>query len=435
MQRFFCYHAIDSHKGIYYDFDWEEHRREALRSGNFWDSGRQWDISASNLPETPQKHDTVTSMYFHSGRQKLQAVQEEEEEEPDPEKSEGEVKNLDSPTKRKRKRKRAMQEDTPVKRARSSASQAADERNGEVMEVSQRSPNPVEVPGAHIPQTPSRRGRRRATTISSSSRRKANLNEVDGSELSQHVNHGARVLEHEGLAEHNDPNVTNPHAALRRGRTKTDVKLSTGLVEVTSDDGAEDPDYKAQSPTEDTTDVDEDDDYTKAIPKTPSKRNRTSTTTTPRKKRTATAAPTPHSKAALRARASRKRALAIRPPPPGGTQNLKLQLASISEDPWLRAMHVLHVAAQPDSYALPCREEEYAKVLRAVEELLEEGSGGCICEHSRAIFEDIRLTSGADISGVPGTGKTATVHAVVRELKRMAEQNVCTAFERRKIVC
>ena len=30
----------------------------------------------------------------------------------------------------------------------------------------------------------------------------------------------------------------------------------------------------------------------------------------------------------------------------------------------------------------------------------------------------------ADISGVPGAGKTATVHAVVRELKRMAEQNV-----------
>jgi origin recognition complex subunit 1 len=30
-----------------------------------------------------------------------------------------------------------------------------------------------------------------------------------------------------------------------------------------------------------------------------------------------------------------------------------------------------------------------------------------------------------DISGVPGTGKTATVHAVVRELKRMAERGVC----------
>lgn len=30
----------------------------------------------------------------------------------------------------------------------------------------------------------------------------------------------------------------------------------------------------------------------------------------------------------------------------------------------------------------------------------------------------------SDISGVPGTGKTATVHAVVRELKRMAENGV-----------
>jgi origin recognition complex subunit 1 len=29
-----------------------------------------------------------------------------------------------------------------------------------------------------------------------------------------------------------------------------------------------------------------------------------------------------------------------------------------------------------------------------------------------------------DISGVPGTGKTATVHAIVRELKRMAEESV-----------
>jgi Cdc6-like AAA superfamily ATPase len=41
-----------------------------------------------------------------------------------------------------------------------------------------------------------------------------------------------------------------------------------------------------------------------------------------------------------------------------------------------------------------------------------------LCQRS-----DYNLTP-ADISGVPGTGKTATVHAVVRELKRMAEQNV-----------
>lgn len=33
---------------------------------------------------------------------------------------------------------------------------------------------------------------------------------------------------------------------------------------------------------------------------------------------------------------------------------------------------------------------------------------------------------GVDIAGVPGTGKTATVHAVVKELKRKAEDGVST---------
>ncbi len=39
----------------------------------------------------------------------------------------------------------------------------------------------------------------------------------------------------------------------------------------------------------------------------------------------------------------------------------------------------------------------------------------------------LSYVSCADISGVPGTGKTATVHAMVRELKRMAERNVSTS--------
>ena len=103
---------------------------------------------------------------------------------------------------------------------------------------------------------------------------------------------------------------------------------------------------------------------------------------TPRRIRTAKellAQPTPHSKAALRKR--KRTALAVRPPPPtdtGVSLELEAQLGpTASKDPWLRAMHVLHVAARPE--ALPCREEEYGRILRAVEELLEEGSGGCIC--------------------------------------------------------
>ena len=52
-------------------------------------------------------------------------------------------------------------------------------------------------------------------------------------------------------------------------------------------------------------------------------------------------------------------------------------MAHLPKDPWLRAMNALHVGSRPDF--LPCREEEFNKVLRCVSELLEEGSGGCVC--------------------------------------------------------
>uniref|UniRef100_A0A6A7FZV5 Origin recognition complex subunit 1 n=1 Tax=Hirondellea gigas TaxID=1518452 RepID=A0A6A7FZV5_9CRUS len=58
----------------------------------------------------------------------------------------------------------------------------------------------------------------------------------------------------------------------------------------------------------------------------------------------------------------------------------------------------LHVCAVPDS--LPCREEECAQLYDFVESKLLDGAGGCMY-----------------ISGVPGTGKTATVREVVRMLK------------------
>ncbi|KAI0749213.1 P-loop containing nucleoside triphosphate hydrolase protein [Daedaleopsis nitida] len=182
-------------------------------------------------------------------------------------------------------------------------------------------------------------------------------------------------------------------------------EFRAGSAHEDEDDG-EEPDSEEESEVESVV----------SEPKTPSRKRKRGVPSTPKTPRTprrpradkgSLAQPTPHSKAALRRR--KKTALAVRPPPPAeGT--LELALArGLEGDSWLRAMHVLHVAARPG--ALPCREQEYGRVLRAVEELLEEGSGGCIY-----------------ISGVPGTGKTATVHAVVRELKRMAENNEANPF-------
>lgn len=120
-------------------------------------------------------------------------------------------------------------------------------------------------------------------------------------------------------------------------------------------------------------------------PHTPSrKRKRIQTTITPRKgKRSKNVVqPTPHSKAALARRKKatssprKRKTFAIRLP----EQSLRFQanMAHIPKDPWLRSMHALHVGSRPDS--LPCREAEYERVLRCVGELLEEGSGGCICK-------------------------------------------------------
>ena len=67
-------------------------------------------------------------------------------------------------------------------------------------------------------------------------------------------------------------------------------------------------------------------------------------------------------------------------------------------DPITEAQRRLHVSAVPSS--LPCREEEFAEIFGYVEAKLREGTGGCCY-----------------ISGVPGTGKTATVMEVIRYLR------------------
>ncbi|KAG2038961.1 P-loop containing nucleoside triphosphate hydrolase protein [Suillus americanus] len=208
-----------------------------------------------------------------------------------------------------------------------------------------------------------------------------------------------------------------------RRRTKKRTKLQD-IAEESGDDPVRDRDYENDEPPSEPDDHlipsvfdDASDNETTLsgpiddIPKTPSRKRKRALSTpksTPSNKRALKlAAPTPHSKAALRKRT--RKAPAVRVPPPNLSQEHYNQLQNLPPDPWLRAMHVLHVAARPD--VLPCREEEYSRVLRTVEELLEEGSGGCVY-----------------ISGVPGTGKTATVHAIVRELKRMAENNETNPF-------
>jgi len=71
-------------------------------------------------------------------------------------------------------------------------------------------------------------------------------------------------------------------------------------------------------------------------------------------------------------------------------------------DPLTEAQQRLHVSAVPES--LPCREEEFAEIFGYVESKLQEGTGGCCY-----------------ISGVPGTGKTATVMEVIRYLQENKE--------------
>ncbi|XP_069378782.1 origin recognition complex subunit 1 [Paralichthys olivaceus] len=69
----------------------------------------------------------------------------------------------------------------------------------------------------------------------------------------------------------------------------------------------------------------------------------------------------------------------------------------------------LHVSSVPES--LPCREQEFQDIYSFVESKIMDGTGGCMY-----------------ISGVPGTGKTATVHEVMRCLQHAAEVDEIPSF-------
>ncbi|XP_005398640.1 PREDICTED: origin recognition complex subunit 1 isoform X2 [Chinchilla lanigera] len=80
--------------------------------------------------------------------------------------------------------------------------------------------------------------------------------------------------------------------------------------------------------------------------------------------------------------------------------------ANVLEEARLR----LHVSAVPES--LPCREKEFQDIYNFVESKLLDQTGGCMY-----------------ISGVPGTGKTATVHEVIRCLQQAAQANDVPPFK------
>uniref|UniRef100_A0A8D0CS36 Origin recognition complex subunit 1 n=1 Tax=Sander lucioperca TaxID=283035 RepID=A0A8D0CS36_SANLU len=69
----------------------------------------------------------------------------------------------------------------------------------------------------------------------------------------------------------------------------------------------------------------------------------------------------------------------------------------------------LHVSSVPES--LPCREQEFQDIYSFVESKIVDGTGGCMY-----------------ISGVPGTGKTATVHEVMRCLQHAADVDEIPPF-------
>ncbi|CAG9860215.1 unnamed protein product [Phyllotreta striolata] len=70
-----------------------------------------------------------------------------------------------------------------------------------------------------------------------------------------------------------------------------------------------------------------------------------------------------------------------------------------NKTPLMRAKSQLHLSYIVDS--LPCREKEYSDVQNFIEGKLLDGCGGCMY-----------------ISGVPGTGKTATVTSVIKSLQK-----------------
>ncbi|XP_014216063.1 origin recognition complex subunit 1 isoform X2 [Copidosoma floridanum] len=96
----------------------------------------------------------------------------------------------------------------------------------------------------------------------------------------------------------------------------------------------------------------------------------------------------------------------------GLTPSVRKRVSQVSKPttPLQLARQKLHVSVLPKS--LPCREEQFNDIYTFLTARLSDNTGGCIY-----------------ISGVPGTGKTATVNEVIRILKKKMEEGSLPEFK------
>lgn len=185
-------------------------------------------------------------------------------------------------------------------------------------------------------------------------------------------------------------------ASSRKVGTEAEEADEDGSGEDTASD-LEDVESVASEEIDDAAPSDEDEDAgTSALPSTPSKKRKragpTKTKETPRKRRkNETSEP-------VTPRRSRKRNIESTATPrtkkKDRTRSTAMQTITqeidpllLPSDPYERALHLLHVGATPDS--LPCREDEFLEVLMKVEEGIEDGGGGCLCEQILSLFRTV----------------------------------------------
>ncbi|KAG0307604.1 Origin recognition complex, subunit 1 [Linnemannia gamsii] len=162
-----------------------------------------------------------------------------------------------------------------------------------------------------------------------------------------------------------------------------------------SDDDVRDQAYSENdSDQEQETDEEESDESTKPAPKKRQPRKKAAVAT-PKRRPAKTVAKAP----------SRSKSLLTKTP----TTQRSISATAPKTD-FEHARNRLHVKAVPDS--LPCREDEFLEIQEHLESAIEDGTGSCIY-----------------ISGVPGTGKTATVHEVIRSLHAKAEDGEISPFQ------